>query len=652
MGVKVRVSRCNWFSGHFAGLNSFVVLACLFIVPRLGAIEPRLLPVGAPWRFQIGAEDSPPLPADWRERNFDDSAWTNGISGFSTYLSEPSMEATYLGRTTMTSACFRATFEVPNPEEVQWLVLRVDYVSGFVAFLNGREIARRGVEGNPPALDAVATDHARQATEALDVSIHRDALVAGTNVLAIQLHGSTVPATGLVLVPELCANFTRGPFIQNVSTQAAEILWRTPSAATTVVEFGETPALGQSFTEASLTTNHVAALTGLLPDTDYFYRVRSLMDSTEAASPVYRFHTLRLAGDISYAVFGDSGSGWMPQLRVASCLATAGVDLVLHAGDLTYPNLNRAIVDTRCLSIYTPQMRGTPYFFTPGNHDLYAPDTLATYLETFHMPTNDLTGTMHFYSFNHGDVHFVSLFAPSLQSYTDTAAYVMSPGSLQLQWLTNDLASTRKPWRILLLHIPPFDSTFHQFDDYNLNGLPDRLELQHCLLPVATQFGVQVIFSGHAHDYERFAPVDGVHCFVTGGGGYSLYGLAQRDPLSQRFESRFHYLKAAITGQALEIQAVDQFGIEFDTVIIPRVSPPRVRATLVGNRTLRLDWNAASGMRYQVETAETPNGPFVSLENPALPVTATNYHVVFDLGWGAPNAEADARFFRVRMLTP
>jgi 3',5'-cyclic AMP phosphodiesterase CpdA len=570
-----------------------------------------------------------------------------GLSGFSSLPDE----ATRIPGA-VTSACFRARFHLSDPDAVRWLVLRVDYVSGFVAFLNGREVARRGVQGDPPAPDAVATPHARYATEELNFSEDRDVLVAGTNVLAIQLHGATMPPVDLVLVAELCANFQRGPFIQNVTTQGCWLLWKTPLPATSVVEYGVTPALGQSVSDTTTTTNHAVSISGLAPDTQWFYRVRGVAGGEEAVSELYAFRTLRTTGEISFAVFGDSGSGMRPQYEVASCLATAAVDVVLHTGDLAYPNLNRGLVDTRCLSVYAPRMRGTPFFLTPGNHDLYAPDTFATYLETFQMPTNSARGTPHFYSFDHGDAHFVSLFVPTLANFVGNADYTLGPGSIQLQWLTNNLAATTKPWRIVFMHSPLFTSSLHRWNDYNANGMLDRLELQQWLLPVLSQYGVQVVFSGHDHWYERFAPVNGLHCFVTGGGGYALYGLTERDALSQYSDSRYHHLRASIAGDAMQLQAVDRFGVVFDEVVIPRVSLPQLRPSLKAARTLLLEWNAAPGYRYQLETASSPSGPFTPLDSPALPITATNYQAAFEVDLGVSVEKAVPQFFRVHVLPP
>lgn len=97
--------------------------------------------------------------------------------------------------------------------------------------------------------------------------------------------------------------------------------------------------------------------------------------------------------------------------------------------------------------------------------------------------------------------------------------FQMAPGSVQFCWLTNDLASSTKPWKFLFLHLPVMHSGHHRFDDENGNGIYDFQELQELLAPMANQYGVQRIFSGHDHDYERLNPRLGVQQIVTGGGG-------------------------------------------------------------------------------------------------------------------------------------
>jgi hypothetical protein len=200
------------------------------------------------------------------------------------------------------------------------------------------------------------------------------------------------------------------------------------------------------------------------------------------------------------------------------------------------------------------------------------------------------------------------------------------------------------------MHSPLFTSSLHRGDDYNINGILDRLELQQWLLPVLSQHGVQVVFSGHDHCYERFAPINGVHSFVTGGGGYTLYGLWERDAFSQYFEARFHHLQVTINGDTMRVQAVDRFGVVFDEVVVPRISPPQLRPSLTTSRTLRLEWNAAPGFRYQIETANSLSGPFTPLDNPALSVTVTNYQAVFELDLDALAEKPASLFFRVTVL--
>jgi len=551
---------------------SRIVVVLFGLAALARADEIALVRVGDAWRFWPGtAEPSWPVTA-WRQADFDDSGWAEGRSGFS----RTADEATHLRYdVSYRSVYFRRRFTVADPASVKWLVLRIDYDDGFVAYLNGTEIARAGLSGDPVPFDAYATDHPRGNTVELDVSQARELLVPGTNVLAIQLHASASSPSSMVLVPELLANFQRGPFVQDVTIQGATIEWHTPVPTTGEVECWADDWSGILYFDRRLTNRHVFVLTGLQRGTRYAYRVRSRLADTVAESPLFWFRTSQPAGPVRFLVLGDSGGGWLPQFELADLMAAEEVDLVLHTGDLIYPYYRLPYVDTRLLSVYGPHMRTTPYYFTAGNHELYGTGGVTWMLDTLNLPRNATFGTEHFYSFDVGDVHFVCLFVPTRTRVPELEPYRLELGSAQYQWLTNDLASTTKPWKILFLHSPLFTSSAHRGDDYDGDGQLDRLQLQAILLPVIQRYGVQMVFSGHDHNYERCRPVVGMHQIVTGGGGYTLYAMTQADAASSQFWYRYNYVRVSIQGDTLALEAVDNNGLVFDSMTLQKAPPTR-----------------------------------------------------------------------------
>lgn len=477
------------------------------------------------------------------------------------------------------AAYFRARFMIADPNSVQWLVLRVDYADGFVAYLNGREIVRRNLPGTvnqPVSYRASALDdRAGGQTEEIDLSEARKFLAPGTNVFAIQAHNRGLQDFDFILIPELLANFTRGPFIQNASTSSVQVIWKTIVPTSSTVEYGANDVFEAKVSDPTLTTNHAVTLSGLTPGTKYRYRVRSANAEREAVSPAAEFRTLKTAGSLSFVVLGDSGAGSAQQIQLARVIEQTQPDLVLHAGDVIYPSFMTPVADARCLSIYRSHMKSTPYYFSIGNHDLYSgPDP---YLNAFHLPTNSVSmlehekaGTTpeHYYSFDHGDAHFTVLFVPYINQYKLTV------DDAQYRWLVNDLASTTKPWKFVVFHVSMDTSSAHRFDDYNLNGQFDRLEIKEVVMPVLSRYGVQLVFSGHDHVYEKLNPTNGVHSIVTGGGGIGLYGFVELDRASSLFWSRHHCVKATVQGDTLESVALGVSGEEFDAMTIQRALPP------------------------------------------------------------------------------
>lgn len=565
-------------------LLSAIAFVLLFIAQALGD-EISLVRVGEPWRYYRGTnEPSAPVTA-WRETAFDDSGWLEGPSGFSTTAYSETTEATYWNQLppapVSRSFYLRRKFLVADPQAAKWLVLRVDYNDGFIAYLNGQEILRRGLTNDPAAYDDYADQHVGGTAEEFDVSSFAALLAAGENVLAIQLHTATMNLPGydnsMRLVPELLANFQRGPLLANASTNSIQIVWRTPVAADSVVEFGADPSLGTEISDSALTTNHVLTLTGLLAGTQYFYRIRSAAGEVAAVSPVFCFHTFKPSGDFTFLVTADSEDGSEKKYRLSRLMEQNQADLVFHCGDLMYDYFRLGSEDYRTLSVYGRQMRSVPFYFSMGNHDINPTYLDQPFLQTFYLPTNPVTGTQHFYSFDHGDAHFAVLFLPTLEDFRGLEPYQLTNGSPQYCWLTNDLAASTKPWKFLFMHIPFASSGYHSDDDNNNNGIPDRLEVQAWLLPVAQRYGVQIVFSGHEHDYERSNPMGGVYHIVVGGGGSfqpDYYFIEGRDPANSQFYLTPGFVRVAVQGDSLLLQAVGTNGAVFDYMTIQRSSPP------------------------------------------------------------------------------
>lgn len=367
-------------------------------------------------------------------------------------------------------------------------------------------------------------------------------------------------------------SFTRGPFVQNTTPASLQIVWRTTNAASSWVEFGPTATLGTVLSNAVLLTNHLVTLTNLASGQTYFYRAGSDDGTGLVTSAPVPVRTLKPSGAVSFQVVGDTPAAAPPVAAIATVMRARPADLVLHCGDIVYYGMGESNVNREFFTFFQPHMQSVPYYLVAGNHDLDWPNELTglSFQETFFLPTNSATGTEQFYSFDHGDVHFVGLFSPWFRDYRFTAA------TPQFSWLTNDLASSAKPWKVIFLHTAIASSGTHGPDDYDGNGVPDTADLMNLLLPPAQRYGVQVIFGSHDHDYERFAPTNGVHHLCSGGGGKGPpYNVLAQHGASAQFWPTYEFLQVSVTNQTMLVEAIDTNGVVFDSFSITRAAPER-----------------------------------------------------------------------------
>jgi len=231
-------------------------------------------------------------------------------------------------------------------------------------------------------------------------------------------------------------------------------------------------------------------------------------------------------GPITFAVIGDFGQdNWKPksnpvdpskpherrnpfQAKVADLVASWKPDLVISTGDNNYPKGEAATIDANIGKYYAqfignykgihgPGSKDNRFFPVLGNHDWDAPgERCKPYLEYFTLPGNE-----RYYEFVWGPVHFFMLDNDGREP--DGAR----PGGKQHQWFIKASEASTSPIQVVVAHHPPYSSGEHGA----IKGADWDFE----------KHGVELMFAGHDHNYERIQQ-DGITYIVNGAGGGNL----------------------------------------------------------------------------------------------------------------------------------
>src|SRR5688572_8254697 len=180
------------------GATYLAVLLAVF-VSSLSAAE-TIIPLGTTWKYFKGtAEASDPTTA-WRAVDFDDSAWASGPATF--HYGETSLvgSGTLINdmRNVYTTLFFRKTFTVPDPTQLDRLVFRTRIDDGMIIWINGKEVSPRF---NAPTGEPLRTDDAPNSYEmqwVTNTCAAADFLVAGANVLAVQVFNQALTSSDIV----------------------------------------------------------------------------------------------------------------------------------------------------------------------------------------------------------------------------------------------------------------------------------------------------------------------------------------------------------------------------------------------------------------------------------------------------------------------
>jgi hypothetical protein len=372
--------------------------------------------------------------------------------------------------------------------------------------------------------------------------------------------------------PAAAVQLARGPYLQLLTTDAVTVVWRTDVDAECGLEI-RAPEGVEGDPARVFSGNHGRACavraTDLSPGTSYAYVPLGDGSALDIES-VFRTDDPELP--FAFAVLGDSGSGRAAQWAVRDRMLEHPLDFILHTGDMVYRDGEAKDYDPKFFEPYGDLLRSMVLWPTIGNHDRDD----AVWSDAFHTPANNAAGSERYYSFDYGNAHVVVL----------DSTEKIDPGSRQQEFLAADLAASDALWTFVALHHSIYSSGTH-------GSSKGRRE---DLMPLFDAHGVDLVFMGHDHDYERtwrlrndeLATADeGTVYITTGGGGASIRSVGS-SWFTAYAETAHHFVFVNVGGPVLTAAMVRDDGAVRDSVTLTKV-PPQCGDGLVNQPTEACD---------------------------------------------------------------
>jgi hypothetical protein len=262
---------------------------------------------------------------------------------------------------------------------------------------------------------------------------------------------------------------------------------------------------------------------------------------------------------VKFAIIGDSGRGSKEQNEVAAQMAAYrqrfDFKFVLMVGDNIYEG--PATEDDYRLKFEEPYKAlldaGVKFYAALGNHD----DTNQIYYKPFNM------GGHRYYTFV-PPVDPLTRWDTRVRFFALDSTYV---DRHQVQWLAKETGESRAEWKVAFLHHPLYTS-----GRYAVAARGIRLGVEATFVTG----GVDIVFSGHEHIYERAQMQNGILYFITGGAGSLRQGDAAPSPLIARgYDRDYHFMLAEFNDDGFFWQAINRLGVTIDAGALRRPTADR-----------------------------------------------------------------------------
>ncbi len=358
--------------------------------------------------------------------------------------------------------------------------------------------------------------------------------------------------------------FVVEPYLQYVTRTGITVMWETEEASTAVVEYGTTfPPKQQSKVEKADTMGEVP-LTGLEPNTKYFYRVVCPDgQGRKVESKPMTFMTAPGPSDAySFAVIGDTQRNPVITGKVAKLMWERRPNFVVHCGDVVDDGASKAQWTGDLFKPCAELFGRVAVFPCIGNHEKDHPH----YYKYFALPKPE-----YYYSYTYGNAEFFVLDTNGKRN--------LKPDGEQYKWLDKALAASTAKWKICYHHHPAYCS---DDDDYGntWKGSSNYGDVRvRNFVPLYEKYKVDMVFNGHVHVYERTWPIrdgkvdqqNGVVYLTSGGGGGRLENFAPTPTFfKDQFRSDYHYCYVTVHQGTLNLKAIDHEGHLFDQFTIKK----------------------------------------------------------------------------------
>ena len=291
----------------------------------------------------------------------------------------------------------------------------------------------------------------------------------------------------------------------------------------------------------------IARLEDLPADRPIAYRVRVGKKTTAT----YRFRTGVGADEpFRFAIYGDTRSRHGVHAAVIDAMAREDVAFVVHTGDMVHRGGVKEQWDL-FFQIERPLLVDTPIFPSIGNHDLSGPG----YYERYFLLGRTSRGRR-YYSYDYGNLRLIAL----------DGGIEGRSGSLQYAFADRALAdaAARGMMTMLFLHWPPYSSGMHG----------SQLDVREPIEYLVKRYGVELIVTGHDHQYERTVPIEGAIYIVSGSAGAPTRTI---DPewFTAHARTEPHYVLVDVEPDArtMTVRAINLDGNVFDTAVLVENTP-------------------------------------------------------------------------------